>query len=132
MGGQHEESISCPNLVLFLSTANPAIRLRKRLHIFGRSTYYSFSEECTATGSPLPNITWYHNGSALKHGDAHGSIDLEEAVKDKPIPAVVSTLWVVGVEKRHVGNYTCEAVNTMGRSSDTMRVFLAGTHRLTD
>ena len=105
VGGQHERSISSPKPCPLPSAAKPTVRLQNRLRIYGRPHHHSFPEECKVTGFPPPNITWYHNGSALKHRDYFGSIDLEEPVTDKLSHAVVSRLWVVGVEKFHGGNY---------------------------
>ena len=69
---------------------------------------------CQATGTPIPNISWYFNGAPLDKDNTKkymiSDISLNSAT-------VNNTLTIFNVLPSDVGTYTCEAANYA--SSDT-------------
>ena len=68
----------------------------------------SFS--CQATGTPMPNISWYFNGVPVdKENTAKYNIMISEMLLNSI--AKSSTLAVINVESSDIGTYTCKAVS---------------------
>ena len=63
---------------------------------------------CQATGTPIPNISWYFNGVPVDMGNT-----TKYTISEMLLNAISksSTLIVMNVESYDVGIYTCKAVN---------------------
>lgn len=67
---------------------------------------------CTASGIPVPKITWTRGNETLPS-------DGRMSVKN-------GTLVIVELETSDSGNYTCSALNTAGTASVSSNVTVAG------
>ena len=77
---------------------------------------------CEAAGKPLPRVTWYRDGQAVKH-DGYTRL---QAAQDRERELVSSALSVRKADvKRHDGRYLIEAANAVG--TVTHEVTLSGT-----
>jgi len=69
---------------------------------------------CTATGTPLPNVTWAVNGTTLIN-DSQITI-YSENIMEGGIRFIISTLEICDVEYSD-SLYSCDAQNTAGNDS---------------
>lgn len=69
---------------------------------------------CTATGTPLPNVTWAVNGTTLIN-DSQITI-YSENIMEGGIRFIISTLEICDV-KYSDSLYSCDAQNTAGNDS---------------
>ena len=76
---------------------------------------------CQAIGEPVPNISWYFNGTMINESDT-------SKYNVTPIPvnlnATQSTLSIFNAASNDVGTYVCEATNVVGstRSSAVLTI----------
>ena len=76
--------------------------------------------ECTAVGTPTPDLTWTRNQEVLISGQ-HGT-DI----------TAYGSLVISSVLYRHRGAYTCTASNTLGSDSVTISLDVNGKVYLTE
>ena len=63
---------------------------------------------CQATGTPIPNISWYFNGAPL---DKNNTIKYMISDMSLNLATKNNTLTIVNVLQSDNGTYTCEAAN---------------------
>ena len=63
---------------------------------------------CQATGTPIPNISWYFNGVPVDETNT-----MKYMISEMLLNTIAkrSTLTVMNVEPSDIGTYTCEAAN---------------------
>lgn len=94
------------NIIICICLATPAIVSHEVVNqIIDEDGSASFT--CQATGEPIPNITWYHNG-----------ILMDEANTQKYITSMIplnasieSSIVIMNVKSSDVGTYVCNATN---------------------
>ena len=74
----------------------------------------TISLTCSATGQPLPTISWYFNGATFNESN---TMKYTISVILLNTTTISSTLTIMNVESSDVGTYTCIATNVV--SSDT-------------
>ena len=67
-----------------------------------------------ATGTPTPTLSWYRNGKQLRNNSRY------EVGSD-------GSLLIRKVNRRDEGTFEVRAVNSVGRDSDTIGIWFAGT-----
>ena len=65
---------------------------------------------CSATGEPIPTISWYFNGVSINVSDSRKYT----LASSKNGTAVTSLLIIVNAQSSDVGTYTCDAENIIG------------------
>jgi len=69
-----------------------------------------------ATGTPIPNISWYFNGAPMDKTSTMkymiSEISFNPTTKN-------TTLAVFGLESSNMGTYTCSAVNLLSSKSSS-------------
>jgi len=72
----------------------------------GDEAFFTFQ----ASGTPIPNITWYFNGAPVERTNINkymiSEISFNPTTKN-------STLKIMNVELSDIGTYTCDAVNLL-------------------
>lgn len=67
--------------------------------------------QCVFTGCPIPDVTWYHNGTLVQS-------DNKTEISDIPFHGLkLCSLRIDGVTTRDVGNYQCIGSNIKGNFS---------------
>ena len=82
------------------------------------------SLQCAATGIPTPQITWLRNSQQLKFDDNRRSIDMDnvtQRLNGRPVD-VISNLMIKNITDADDGVYKCNASNSQGWTSATVRV----------
>ena len=69
---------------------------------------------CQVTGQPVPNISWYFNGTTVNEAN---TMKYTISMMSLNITTISSTLTIMNVQSSDVGTYTCNATNLI--SSDT-------------
>ena len=70
----------------------------------------TISLTCSATGQPLPIISWYFNGVPINKSN---TMKYTISVMLLNATTISSTLTVMNVESSDVGTYTCNATNVV-------------------
>ena len=70
----------------------------------------TISFTCSATGKPLPPISWYFNGAPINESN---TMKYTISVMLLNTTTIGSTLTVMNVESSDVGTYTCNATNVV-------------------
>ena len=78
--------------------------------------------ECTATGVPLPVLTWKKDGEDLVNGSG-SIIGVPQLLSDG---SILSVLEIVGTDTGDGGQYTCTATNHVGNMSQSIELDLLG------
>ena len=73
----------------------------------------SFKQTCEVTGYPLPSIIWSKDGSSKV---PFNYLD----------PDNNRTLWMKKVKVQDSGNYNCIATNSVGKTSESLRLTVIG------
>ena len=76
---------------------------------------------CTATGLPLPSISWLRDGSALSTGAKYSITSTSDD------SLVTSTLIVLNLVLTDTGTFTCSASNSEGTVSSSYTLTVEGT-----
>lgn len=67
--------------------------------------------QCVFTGCPIPDVSWYHNGTRIQN-------DNKTKIRDIPFRGLkLCSLMIDGVTTRDVGNYQCIGSNIKGNLS---------------
>ncbi|XP_065735248.1 hemicentin-2 [Phocoena phocoena] len=92
------------------------VREAPQVSIHARSQRFSQGMEmrvsCSASGYPAPNISWSHEGHALRE-DSRVRVDAQ------------GTLIIQGVAPEDAGNYSCQAANDIGTDEKTVTLYYA-------
>ena len=77
--------------------------------------------QCTATGNPSPNITWYRNGSSLlPSSDPRITVGSpNQQLLSSGLYQVVQTLTINNTADSDSGSYSCVGNNTVGMDTST-------------
>ena len=67
--------------------------------------------DCTATGIPLPNITWSKNGSQINFPSDQQSLTISTSQDSNSVYRVISMLSISSVKYSDRGTYICTASN---------------------
>ncbi len=67
--------------------------------------------DCTATGIPLPNITWSKNGSQINFPSDQQSLTISTSQDSNSVYRVISMLSISSVTYFDRGTYICTASN---------------------
>ena len=78
---------------------------------------------CQATGTPIPNISWYFNGAAVDKAKIMKYMISEMSLNLK---AKSSTLTVINVVPSDIGTYTCNAANFASSDSSSGMLTING------
>lgn len=70
--------------------------------------------ECLFSGTPLPDIIWYHNNKILRN-NKHVKIRIEENK---------TTCTISDINKDNVGTYVCKAVSELGEATTRAQLFV--------
>ena len=65
---------------------------------------------CKATGDPVPNISWYFNGTIINGEDT----SKHKISSSKNDITITSLLTIMNLQSSNAGIYTCEAENFIG------------------
>ena len=71
---------------------------------------------CSATGDPLPDISWEKDGQIILP-DLSDKIDVQESQQTSPERIIISTLTISNIAAGDMGNYTCYASSGVGSTS---------------
>lgn len=77
------------------------VRLQDRSVPYGKD----FTLQCQATGKPVPTARWLRNGKEIQMGTGRYTCDSKDGV---------FRLHISNVQTGDEGNYTCEAINSLG------------------
>lgn len=80
----------------------------------------SVSLSCSASGVPLPNITWSRTG----YGELMNSTNY--LITNVQGDSITSLLTVVSAMQGDTGHYNCTAENSVGRDSATFYIQVQG------
>ena len=88
---------------------------------------YTAMFSCQAIGEPVPNISWYFNGTMINESD-------NSKYNVTPIPvnlnATQSTLSIFNAASNDVGTYVCEATNEVGSTRSSAALTINGKQKL--
>ncbi|NP_001264013.1 pro-neuregulin-1, membrane-bound isoform isoform IIa [Danio rerio] len=73
-------------------------------------------------GNPAPNVKWYKNGKELTGKNKPKSIKIKKKKQGK-----ISELLIRKSTEGDAGLYTCEAVNSLGKTNTTANLFIINT-----
>ena len=92
----------------------PVINSSNNTYITNEMTPVTF--QCTVTGIPSPNITWYRNGSSLlPSSDPRITVSPpNQQLLSSGLYQVVQTLTINNTADSDSGNYSCVGNNTVG------------------
>jgi len=70
---------------------------------------------CQASGTPIPNISWYFNGASVD------KTNIKYAISEMLLNPITksSTLSIMNVELSDMGTYTCDATNVVSSDSSS-------------
>ena len=74
---------------------------------------------CSATGFPRPDITWYHNDTAVM-----GSMTSPRIVSIPTRYEISSTLTITNANTNDTGDYYCNVTNSVGTLSTSVALVL--------
>lgn len=91
---------------------------------------------CETTGSPKPQVSWEVNAGNQNHlfplpsvGEINDAPINDKTTNDRYLVFRNGTLVVPRMSKREDGNYTCSAVNELGRVDSSVRLALTGSQK---
>ncbi|XP_053415690.1 hemicentin-2 [Nycticebus coucang] len=112
-GGQYQclasntNGISRASVWLLVREA-PQVRIHTRSQRFSQGVEVKVS--CSASGYPMPHISWIRDGHALQE-DSRIRVDAQ------------GTLVIQGVAPEDAGNYSCQATNEVGTDQETVTLY---------
>lgn len=86
------------------------------VNLYGDSPQFT----CTATGIPLPTITWLRDSTALSNGTDYTTISTDDG------SLVTSTLSVLSLVFTDTGGYSCSASNSEGTVTSEFTLTVEG------
>lgn len=91
---------------------------------------------CNTSGSPKPQVSWEVTAGNQNHlfplpsvGEANDAPINDKTTSDRYLVFRNGTLIVPRMSKREDGNYTCSAVNELGRVDSSVKLAVVGSHK---